>query len=361
MSAARLAAAVAIALLAAGACFTTVHGQSQAPERSPCRLSGAVSVWPKLACPLDVVEVEISVRIACPGGKAAPGIRWLRVQHALPRAVRAVALPGDGATAELAVDRIFLAPAGQVALAHRIQTTSPGLLALAGARVTLEDDDGRHATADLEPAALLVSPWCRHNPSLFLPLLHRPSCVPQTEPADVALLVDRSSSVGGAGLATATAHVHGFLEALDLTRDRIALIAFDQHALVVAPLGSSQAEVERAMADLEAAPGTRLERAILTGQNELTGPRGRPGRRRIMVLITDGVQVGPGDDSVVLSAADAARAKGIAILSLALGPHPNQELLEAISGTTGRTVPATTAGDLAGAWRTLADVAGCAK
>ncbi len=361
MSSGRWLAAVTVAVLATGAGFAGARAQTQSPERSPCRASGSVTVWPKLACPYDVLDLELTVRISCPGGEAAPGVRWLRVQHALPRGVRAVPAEGDGAGADLALDRIFLLPARQLSLSHSVQTTSPGLQTLAGARVILEDDEGRTATADLEPAVLVVSPWCRRNPSLFLPLLHRPSCVPQAEPADVALVVDRSSSVGDAGLAAATNHVHGFLDALDLTRDRIALIAFDQHALVLAPLGSSQSEVERAMANVDAAPGTRLERAIQTGVGELTGPRARPGRRRIIVLITDGVQVGPGDDGVVLAAADAARAQGVAILSLALGPHPNQELLEAIGGTPERTVPATSAGDLAGAWRTLADVAGCAK
>jgi Mg-chelatase subunit ChlD len=166
--------------------------------------------------------------------------------------------------------------------------------------------------------------------------------------------------VGETGLGEAARHVRGVLDALDLSRDRIGLVAFDQRAAVLAPLGSDRAAVEAALSALVAAPGTRLERAIRTATAELIGPRASP-NRRVMVLVTDGVQVGPGDDTVVLTAAGEAREQGVTILSLALGPHPNRGLLDAVGGEPGRTVSAGTKGDPAAAYQALADAAACAR
>jgi hypothetical protein len=78
-------------------------------------------------------------------------------------------------------------------------------------------------------------------------------------------------------------------------------------------------------------------------------------------LVTDGVQLGPGGDDVVLAEAAAARAQGVGILSLALGPRPDLKLLDALAGAPGRTVPAYPATGLARAYRQLAETAACVR
>jgi hypothetical protein len=350
-----------VAALTFGALLPAVRAQTEHEEQlepSACRLSGSVTVSPKIACPLDLLDVTLYVDLQCPAGQQAPWVRWLRVVHVLPEAV----LPaGNGTDPAPALDRTFQSPAQAVTITHQVRATMPGTFTLGGAEVTLEDDAGRHATARLEPATVVVSGHCPGRAPVYLPLVYRPTCVPQAAPADVVLVVDRSSSVGDEGLKEAAAHVRGVLDALDLGRDRIGLVAFDQRASLVAPLGSSRAAVEVALSGLVAAAGTRLERGLRTGAAELGSARSLPGRRRVMVLVTDGIQVGPGDDSVVLTAAAEVRAQGITIFSLALGPHPDQELLTAISGDARRSLQTGSKDDPAAAYRALADAAACTR
>lgn len=339
-------------------------GQTEQAEPSACRISGRVTVTPKIACPLDLLDVTLSVDTQCPAGQMAPVVRWLRVVHVLPEAM----LPVDGLASEEpkpapapALDRTFQDPARALTITHQVRATLPGQFTLGGAEVTLEDDAGRHATARLQPSIVVVSALCPGRKPVYLPLVHRPTCVPQAAPADVVLVVDRSSSVGNAGMLEAATQVRGVLDALDLGRDRVGLVAFDQRASLVAPLGSSRAAVEAALSSLAAAAGTRLERGLRAGAAELAGPRSGFGRRRVMVLISDGIQIGPGDDSVVLAAAAEARGQGITIFSLALGSHPDLDLLTAISGDARRSLQAGTKDDPAAAYRALADAAACTR
>jgi Mg-chelatase subunit ChlD len=354
--------AATVATLAVAGAPCAAHAQADPPPPSPCRATGAVTVAPKLTCPMQRVDITLVVHLTCPAGEQPVGVRRLRVVNELPTELRPMAStdplqPQPGP----ALDRTIVAPAGIVTVTHQVLPMAPGQYDLANAFAELEDDRGRVATAALAPATLVVSASCPRVPQLYLPTLYRPTCVPLAEPADVVLLVDRSSSVGNAGLQEATGYVGAFLDALDLTRDRIALVAFDQFARVLAPLGSTRAEIAGRLASLAPAPGTRLERAIQAGVAEITGPRVRPGRRRLLLLVTDGVQLGAGGDDVVLTAAAAARAQDVGILSLALGPRPNLALLDALAGAPGRTVPAASPTDLARAYRRLADTAACVR
>jgi hypothetical protein len=358
----RSALAVSCALaFGAAAALAGVSRAQPPPGAEACHVSGTVTVTPKLACPFDLLEVTLLIHTECPA-EVPPSARWMHVVHSLPDAVQPGEAPdGQAPAGSPALERVLASPADVVTVTHTVRVTSPGGFTLNGARVRLMDDSGGQVSAQLQPAVVVVSPNCPGRRPLYLPLLDRPSCVPQALPADVVLVVDRSTSVGSSGLDEAARHLRGTLDALDLGRDRLGLVVFDQRASLLAPLGSSRADIEKALGKLTAAPGTRLERAIRAGQAELTGPRAGPGRRRVMVLLTDGVQIGPGDASVVLTAAAEAREAGTTILSLALGPQPNQVLLSAISGNSGQTISPGGGKDLAEAYRALADAAACAR
>jgi hypothetical protein len=91
------------------------------------------------------------------------------------------------------------------------------------------------------------------------------------------------------------------------------------------------------------------------------GPRSSPGRRRVLALVTDGVQTGPVGPEAVVDTARDARARGVFIVTLALGRAPNRPLLSAISSGSPDTIGATDAAELAQAFRDLAGATLCAR
>jgi Mg-chelatase subunit ChlD len=336
---------------------------SRAPEQtSPCRASGQVSLSTKYVCPFEPVEVLLHVEAACPEGT---GVRAVRLTNELGHAI--VGYDGQTGRTEPDSTRTWTfdhAPAGGITVTHWVRPTGPGRHQIgAGAQVELEDDGGLRASGRLRPATLTVLAPCDapYGTAVFLPLASRPLCNPLPEPADIALLLDRSASIGPEGLAQAGRQVDAFLAGLDLERDRVALLAFDQTVSLLAPLGSDAAAIHAALARIRPAPGTRLERAIRAGVDVLDGAAERAGRRRVLVLVTDGVQTGLDGEAAVRAAADGARAGGVAILSLAVGPGADHRLLGAVAGDPERVVAAPGGAGLESAFREVAVRVGCVR
>lgn len=127
------------------------------------------------------------------------------------------------------------------------------------------------------------------------------------------------------------------LDRLDLTRDRAALVAFSDAASVLAPLGSSRAALDAALAALPReltrwGRGTNFGDAIAVAQQALgddpdalaRGEDGaRAGRRRAILFLSDGEPTMPAGRDMprqhALWSAGAAAAAGIRIYSFALG------------------------------------------
>jgi Mg-chelatase subunit ChlD len=250
-----------------------------------------------------------------------------------------------------------------ITVTHRIQATHVGGYSIGDdADIVVEDDTGQQITGHFEPQLLTVVPTCDnpHHSTLFLPLLHRPRCVPSRVPADVVILLDRSGSLGSRILEAAGGALDSFLDGLVLPRDRVGVVAFDQHAQLIVPLGSERARLRTAVEGVALAPGTRMEQAILLGLSELNGPRGRPGARRLLVLITDGVQTGQGGERAALVAGETARSRGVAILALGLGPSPDRQLLTRLAGSPSKVLLSPSRSTIPSGYRDLAALALCA-
>jgi len=342
---------------------------AQADPPSACRATTRVAAVPKLACPLERVEIEIQVQAACPDESGGPAtLQAIEITLQLPEGIVAAdgSSGGSPSTAAPPSWRFERPPAAGITVVYPIRPIRAGDYAL-GARlqVRIEDSLGRVATQQAAPdddrAMLSVSGPCRpgKGASVYLPRVIQPRCAPSTQAADIVLLVDRSGSMGRGGLADAGRQAEAFFDGLNLARDRVAVFAFDQRVELRAPLGSGRAALERALSSLTLGPGTALDRAIEAGVAHLE-QRGHPDHRRILVLLTDGVQTGPRGSAYAIAAADAARAQGIAILTVALGPAPNHALLQRISSQPAYAITAPEPGDLGQAFRDLAEVAVCA-
>jgi Mg-chelatase subunit ChlD len=137
-------------------------------------------------------------------------------------------------------------------------------------------------------------------------------CPGRYDPVQVAIVMDTSRSMNfDAALARAREGVLTLLAALDPRAAEVALVSFDEGALLELPLTRNLAEVAARVSALEAWGDTWMGAGIDLAVQELTGPRADAAARRIIVLVTDGV---PKDEP--WDAADAARAAGLIVHAL---------------------------------------------
>lgn len=340
------------------------------PAPSECRVHVEVAVSPKLVCPHQPVAVRFRLRATCPAERAGLRIDALRLVSPLPAGIIAYeplpegpALP-DGGTEAPEPWRFELSdevPATTEATLW-VRPLHPGAFDVGAADVEIVDSDGAVATAQAAPARLLVAEGCQaaRPTTVYLPALLSPSCAASTTPTDFVLLLDRSTSIGAAGLAAALAATEGFIAQLVPGRDRVAVVAFDEEARVVAPLGASADGTRAALdalAGLRPVPGTRLDRAIDAGLGALADDPGRGARRAILVLISDGVHFGPGGGEPVLRAAARAGALGVGIATIVVGSVTDRRLMARLA-TPGLSHVAADGTGLATAFRDLADDTG---
>ncbi len=358
---------LAALLLAVGWGAAAPASRSSAEEASPCRVQLQLSLSDKLVCPFATVNVALRLEASCPmeaEGRAT--VRSVELVHSMPAGIR-TAPDGAQLAAESAGPswHIDPFPTEGLTLTHQLRPILPGVYPLGeGLDIRIVDDRGRvHHQPAVMPRGngeLTVAERCygQRRSSLYLPILTQPGCLPLRQPADIVLAVDRSTSLGPAGGQDARQHALAFLDSLHLGRDRVALIGFDQGVELLAPLGSSRAQLQRAVERLRPAPGTEIDRAIEAAAALLAGSGEQ---RRVLVLITDGVQTGPRGPEAVREAAAVARAAGLEILVAAVGPAPDLALLGSIGGE--ERGPLITAGydDLGQAYEALGQQVACAR
>jgi tight adherence protein B len=149
---------------------------------------------------------------------------------------------------------------------------------------------------------------------------------------EVILVVDVSGSMAGEPLAAAKAASASFINLLPEGVD-VAVVAFDQTAVVSSALSESREESLRALDELAVGGDTALFDAVILASGEFSEDRAT---RRVIIALTDG-----GDSASVASledARDALRAAEIEPYAVALATSESaaENLEELIAGTEGR-------------------------
>lgn len=304
-----------------------------------CRATGRVVLVHKLVCAQEHVEVRLVIDPICGDGADAGAIRHLRVSHDLPPGIVSVAgseqcQTDPGQLTHWSTD-LPTQSAAHIEIGHIIEPIQPGVYELGGASVEITDRTGAIWTTPLTPATLVVAacgslPEERPQP-IYLPYTASPGCPAASRPTDLALVIDRSASMDGGGLSDAVRQATGFMQQLDPAIDRVAVLGFDSQVDVLAPLTNDRSQVAAALSGLEMRQGTRIDRALSVAVELLRAGDPSGIRQRAILLLTDGVQIGPGGDGPVLEAARVARAAHVRIWAIGLGPGPNQSLLRAIA------------------------------
>jgi len=138
-------------------------------------------------------------------------------------------------------------------------------------------------------------------------------CFATAAPAQVVLLLDISRSMGfRESLARARESLTTLLGMLERSKTELALIAFDERAQLILPLGSDASRFGPALAGLEPNGGTRPASGLAAALEILDGPNADPQARRSLLLITDGAF-----DEAPEAEAEALRAAGIELQVLA--------------------------------------------
>lgn len=203
------------------------------------------------------------------------------------------------------------------------------------------------------PYVVVVSP----PRPVYLPLALKAHCRPREKHADVALVVDTSSSMIGDKLGAAKQAAHAFVALLDLPRDQATIIGFDRSARMATPLTADGARLRAAIDSLAITPGTVIDAGMRMAVDELTSRRANPANNHVLVLLTDG-QNNAGREPV-LAAADAARSAGITVFTVAFGADADRALMRQVAGDPRRAYLALTPGDLQQIYEQIAGRVGC--
>ncbi len=151
--------------------------------------------------------------------------------------------------------------------------------------------------------------------------------------ADIILALDESQSMRSDGrLAAAQAAARAFVDASDLTRQRIGVLGFHGDATLRAGLTDDPLALHDAIGQPGAGPATDLAAALDAAQSELDSA-GRPAARPVIILITDGLPNLPLPDPVraALVAANSAKLAGTDIHTIGLGAGAADDLLRQVA------------------------------
>ncbi len=174
-----------------------------------------------------------------------------------------------------------------------------------------------------------------------------PDILPES---DVILVIDHSGSMIGEKMEAAQEAAIAFTAAMDFSRDRVAVVGFNQEALLLAPLSSDASLVEEAIEGLVAGGGTDIAAGVDAARFELTGPRRRLSANSVIVLLTDGGSAVP----AALRAADQSRLEGARLFTIGFGAGANEALLRQMASAPEDYYFASAARDLTEVYRAIA-------
>jgi uncharacterized protein YegL len=201
-----------------------------------------------------------------------------------------------------------------------------------------------------------VAPTVTPTPGpIYLPYMYRRHCKLIRRPVDVVLAIDTSSSMTGDKLAGARRAVGTFVGLLDLrpSRDRAAVVSFNNTAQVAQPLTHDRSALEAALAGLAISPGTRIDLGLLASVDELLGVRRREDADRALILLTDGRPM-PGTEASAVATGALARASGVSTWAIGLGADVDPDFLVEVAGSEDQVVIAPNPDELEGIYRRIA-------
>ena len=164
---------------------------------------------------------------------------------------------------------------------------------------------------------------------VLLDLRPREEAPAQRLPLNIALVLDRSTSMQGSRISNVKLAVLNLIDSLH-EHDRLSLIAFSDHAEVIAEstLAHDKSKLRSAISNLTTGGGTEILRGLSAGLEQVRRFVAE-GASNHVILLTDGRTYG--DEERALHEAQRAQAEGIGISALGIGDDWNDLFLDALA------------------------------
>ncbi len=199
-----------------------------------------------------------------------------------------------------------------------------------------------------------LTPWPSPSPTPV-------ACVPVTRASDIALVLDASLSMEQANkLRDARAAILGFVDRALAPPDQLALVTFNAAAGVNQPLTTDKSRLRTVLQAVIAGAGTRIDLGLAAARGELAGPRHRPDSARVIILLSDGVQSSP-PASTAVAEADAAKAAGMVVFTIALGGDADLALLAQLASSPDHAFVAPSGAELAAIYQRISLAIPCSS
>jgi Ca-activated chloride channel homolog len=201
---------------------------------------------------------------------------------------------------------------------------------------------------------------------VYLPLALREECLVGFQHTDVALVIDASTSMrdqvtssGRRKLDAAREAVALFVGQLDLAGgDQAAIVQFNADAVILAPLSTDRAVLNRGLVSIHVAQQTRIQTGVRLAREELASDRHRRVNNRAMVVLTDGAN-NPEPVSEAEREATLARGDGIRVFTVGLGKEVEGAALARMATSAADYFYAPDGEDLAAIYRRIAYAIPC--
>lgn len=164
----------------------------------------------------------------------------------------------------------------------------------------------------------------------YLPIALTERCDPTRVRADVALVLDASSSMTGDKLEAAKAAAIAFIAAMRLPEDRVGVAVFNREAARVHALSGDADSLIAAIEGISVSPGTRIDRGLEAGLDVLADARKDEFVTPVLVLLTDGIQ--DAEPWRPAEIATEARKDGIVLHVVGLGVDVDSDFLRDVAG-----------------------------
>ncbi len=162
-------------------------------------------------------------------------------------------------------------------------------------------------------------------------------------PSDVVLAIDLSGSMNSDGgtppepITSVLSAAENFASKLN-TEDQLGLVTFATNAQTVSPLTKDRSSVAEMIRNLSIDPkdetgSTNTGDAIIRSYEELHSPRHNIDARSVLILLTDGLATGGGDDpeAHARNAAMALKSTGVEMFTIGLGANLNEIFLNELA------------------------------
>jgi hypothetical protein len=137
---------------------------------------------------------------------------------------------------------------------------------------------------------------------------------------DAMLVIDQGANISPQGFLNAKVALSTFVGSLHLTPDQVGVVAFGSAASVLEKLTTNGAQSNLVVEGVVTGAGSSyIGGGIAAAQGELTSPRHVPSANQVMIVLSDGADKAAPNNSATITAANAAKAAGIRIISLQVG------------------------------------------